>query len=229
MHGNVHLTFNKEFNAMRYLMVITLLAPLAAGCGESSLAQVDADQSIAATEPQGEKPRDEFSVGDPAPNFEGLIGVDDKKLSLKDLADAKAVVVVFTCNHCPVAIAYEDRLIALQKDYADKGVQLVAINVNNMEQDKLPAMKERAEEKGFEFAYLYDPSQKVGRDFGASVTPHVFLLDGKHRLAYVGPVDDNMDESKVSKKFLRDAIDAVLDREDAGGQCRKTVRLRNQV
>jgi thiol-disulfide isomerase/thioredoxin len=101
-------------------------------------------------------------------------------------------------------------LNALQKDYADKGVKLVAINVNNMEADKLPAMKERAAEKGFEFDYLYDPSQQVGRDFGAAVTPHVFLLNGKHQLAFVGPVDDNMDESKVTKKYLRDAIDAVL-------------------
>jgi peroxiredoxin len=201
---------NKEINPMRYAIAIMILAGLTSGCGDSSYAQNDADVLNPATDRQAEKPRDEFSVGDPAPKFENLAGIDDKQHSLKDFADAKAVVVVFTCNHCPVAIAYEDRLNALQKDYADKGVKLVAINVNNMEQDKLPAMKERAEEKGFEFTYLYDPSQKVGRDFGAAVTPHVFLLDGNQRLAFVGPFDDNMDESKVTKKYLRDAIDAVL-------------------
>jgi peroxiredoxin len=152
----------------------------------------------------------EDQIGQPAPDFEGLTGVDDKPHSLKEYADAKAVVVAFICNHCPVAVAYEDRLIALHHDYADKGVQIVAINVNNLEQDKLPAMKERAEEKGFKFPYLYDPSQKVGRDYGAAVTPHIFLLDGERRIAYIGPIDDNQDESKVTETYLRDAIDAVL-------------------
>jgi hypothetical protein len=109
-----------------------------------------------------------------------------------------------------VAKAYEDRLVALQKDYADKEVQLVAINVNNVEADKLPAMKERAEEKGFEFPYLYDPTQKVGRDYGAKVTPHVFLLDAQRNLAFVGPIDDSQDETKIKRKYLREAIDAVL-------------------
>ena len=79
-------------------------------------------------------------------------------------------MIVFTCNHCPVATAYENRLIALDKDYSSRGVQLVAINVNNLEQDKLPAMKERAQAKGFQFPYLYDPSQKVGHQYGAAVT-----------------------------------------------------------
>jgi thiol-disulfide isomerase/thioredoxin len=118
--------------------------------------------------------------------------------------------VVFTCNHCPVAQAYEDRIIAIANDYQDKGVELVAINVNNMEADKLPAMKERAEAKGFKFDYLYDPSQKIGRKFGATVTPHAFLVDGEQKLAYVGAIDDNMEVDKVEKEYLRDAIDAVL-------------------
>ena len=120
-----------------------------------------------------------LSVGDPAPAWEGLIGVDDQKHSLGEHADAKAVVVVFTCNHCPVAQAYEDRIVEIASDYKDKGVDVVAINVNNMEADKLPAMKERAEERGFKFDYLYDPSQEIGRAFGATVTPHAFLLDGE--------------------------------------------------
>jgi thiol-disulfide isomerase/thioredoxin len=164
-----------------------------------------------ASEPAASASADEeFGIGDAAPSFEGLTGTDDKEHSLKEFADAKAVAVVFTCNHCPVAVAYEDRLVALQKDYADKGVQVVAINVNNIEADKLPAMKERAAAKGFNFPYLYDPSQKSARDYGATVTPHIFLLNGEKRLAYRGAIDDSQNESGVTKKHLRDAIDAVL-------------------
>lgn len=151
-----------------------------------------------------------LGVGDPAPAWDGLVGVDDEKHSLKDHVDAKAVVVVFTCNHCPVAQAYEDRIVDLAADYHNQGVDLVAINVNNIEADKLPQMKERAEEKGFKFDYLYDPSQEIGRAYGAAVTPHAFLLDGKRNVVYIGAIDDNMNSDKVTKHYLRDAIDAVL-------------------
>ncbi len=151
-----------------------------------------------------------LAVGDAAPQWKDLEGIDDQKHSLADLADAKAVVVIFTCNHCPVAQAYEDRIVKLAADYKDKGVELVAINVNNIEADKLPAMKQRAEEKGYKFAYLYDPSQEIGRSFGASVTPHAFLLDGEQKLAYAGAIDDQMEVAKVEKHYLRDAIDSVL-------------------
>jgi peroxiredoxin len=149
-------------------------------------------------------------IGAPAPEWVDLEGVDGKLHKLADLKDAKAVVVVFTCNHCPVAKAYEDRLIALQKDYHDQGVEIAAINVNNMEADKLPAMKKRAEDKGFEFAYLYDPSQAIGRAFGATVTPHAFVLDGKRRVAYMGAIDDDMNADKATSHYVRDALDAVL-------------------
>jgi peroxiredoxin len=188
---------------MRLTIALITLASFV-GCADTS--------SVSHAEPvaNNHADADTFGLGDVAPAIEGLDGVDDKKHSLKDYADAKAVVVAFTCNHCPVAVAYEDRLIALQNDYADQGVQLVAINVNKMEADKMPAMKERAAEKGFTFPYLYDPSQEVGRNFGAAVTPHVFLLDGDRELVYVGAIDDNMEEDKVSEKYLRDAIDAVL-------------------
>jgi len=180
----------------------------------TSLAKADGSAPATGTPDAGAPNRattpEKFDVGDSAPAFEGLIGIDDQQHSLKDYADAKAVVVAFICNHCPVAQAYEDRLIALHEDYAGKGVQLVAINVNNLEDDKLPAMKERAEEKGFLFPYLYDPTQKAGRDYGAAVTPHIFLLDGQRHLAYIGAVDDNQDEANVTKQYLRDAVDAVL-------------------
>ena len=150
-------------------------------------------------------------VGDPAPDWKGIIGVDDKEHSLSDYKDAKLIVLVFTCNHCPVAKAYEDRLIALQKDYKDKGVQVIAVNVNNIPEDRLDRMKERAKEKGFNFPYIYDSSQKMGHDYGARVTPHVFVLDSERKIAYIGAIDDNMDPAKVKKHYLRDALDALLD------------------
>ena len=158
----------------------------------------------------GEGEQTKLAVGDAAPAWKNLAGVDDQKHSFGEHADAKAVVVVFTCNHCPVAVAYEDRINAIAADYADKGVEVVAINISNLPQDKLPAMKERAEEKGFKFDYLYDPSQEIGRQFSAAVTPHAFLLDGDQSVAYIGAIDDNMSEEKATKRYLRDAIDAVL-------------------
>ncbi len=173
----------------------------------SSAAEADRGSSDAKTAGSSKPPE---PIGEPAPAFQRLIGVDDQRHSLTDYREAKAVVIAFICNHCPVAVAYEDRLVELQEDYTDKGVQLIAINVNNLEEDKLPAMKERAEEKGFNFPYLYDPSQYIGREFGATVTPHVFLLDGERKFAYIGPVDDSQDEPKVTEQYLRDAIDAVL-------------------
>jgi len=153
---------------------------------------------------------DGVEVGAKAPAWVDLEGVDSERHSLADLEKAKAVVVVFTCNHCPVAKAYEERLIELQKDYSDKGVEVVAINVNNGKADKLPAMKERAKEKEFTFAYLYDPSQEIGREYGATVTPHAFLLDGERNVVYVGAIDDSMKADKAKEHYLRDALDAVL-------------------
>jgi peroxiredoxin len=150
------------------------------------------------------------AIGQQGPAFNGLEGVDGKTHSLDEYADAKLVVLVFTCNHCPVAQAYQDRLIELAEDYQGKGVQVVAINVNNIEPDKLPAMKERAAEKGFNFPYLYDPSQEIGREYGATVTPHVFVLDQDRKVAYMGSVDDNQNPDNVTQHYLRDALDALL-------------------
>ena len=150
-------------------------------------------------------------IGDPAPEFKGIVGTDDKEHSLSDFKDSKLVVLIFTCNHCPVATAYEGRLVALQDDYKAKGVQVVAVNVNNIEADRLDKMKERAKSKTFNFPYLYDSSQKMGHDYGATVTPHVFLLDQQRKVAYMGAVDDKQNAEKVKKTYLRNAIDALLD------------------
>lgn len=149
-------------------------------------------------------------IGEAVPKWEKLAGIDDEVHSFADLKDAKATVVVFTCNHCPVAQAYEDRLVALYDDYHDKGVELIAINVSNSEADKLPAMKKKAEEKGFKFPYLYDPTQAIGRAFGATVTPHAFVIDGDGHVAYMGAIDDEMNADKASEHYVRDAVDAIL-------------------
>ncbi len=151
-----------------------------------------------------------LSIGDPAPQFSQLAGTDDKPHGLADFQDAKAVVVIYTCNHCPVAQAYEDRVMAVQKEYQAKGVQVVAINVNNNDADKLDAMKERAGIKGFNYPYLYDASQKSAASYGASVTPHVFVLDGQRKIAYMGAFDDSMSAGDVKQPYVRNALDAVL-------------------
>ena len=151
-----------------------------------------------------------LKIGQAGPEWKDLIGVDGKRHSLGELKTKKAVVVCFTCNHCPVAKAYEDRLIKLAQDYKSKDVALVAINVNLGKSDSLPAMKERAEEKNFNFQYLFDPTQEIGRQYFAARTPEVFLLDADRKLAYTGAVDDSMQVDGVKKHHLRDAIDAVL-------------------
>ena len=151
-----------------------------------------------------------LKIGDPAPSWSGIVGTDDAKHGLADYKKPKLIVLVFICNHCPVAVAYEDRLIAVQKDYQDKGVQVVGVNVNNIAEDKLDKMKVRAKDKGFNFPYLYDSTQKIGRDYGATHTPHVFLLDKDRKLAYTGRIDDNQNPAKVKKQDLRAALDALL-------------------
>jgi thiol-disulfide isomerase/thioredoxin len=154
---------------------------------------------------------EKIKIGLPAPVFKDLPGVDGKSHSMADfLKDSKCTVIAITCNHCPIAKAYEDRLVQFAKDYESKGVKVVAINVNNGDEDKLPAMKQRAKEKAFTFAYLYDASQKIGRDLGAAVTPEFFVLDSKGIVVFTGAMDDSMTPTKVTKKYVQDAVDAVL-------------------
>lgn len=151
-----------------------------------------------------------LDIGKPAPAWRDLEGVDGQRHQLDDLKEAKLVVVLFACNHCPVVKTYERRIIRFVDDYRDKGVELVAISVSKQASDQLPQMKTRAVDSGFNFPYLIDPSQKIGKDYGATCTPHVFVLDGQRRIAYMGKIDDHLDESKVSENFLRDAVEALL-------------------
>jgi peroxiredoxin len=155
-----------------------------------------------------------LAIGDKAPEWENLPGVDGKPHSLADCRDAKAVVIVFTCNHCPVAKMHEDRLIGLTRKY-EKDVQVVAISVSRNAADGLDKMKIRAAEKKYPFPYLYDQSQKTGRSYGATATPQFFLLDGDRKIAYMGAFDDStLEPDKAQKHYLVDALKAVLDGKD---------------
>ena len=157
-----------------------------------------------------------YKVGDTATDFK-LKNIDDKMVSLADYKKAKGFILIFTCNHCPYSVAYEDRIIELDKKYKEKGFPVIAINPNNPEkqpQDSFEAMKVRAKEKGFTFPYLFDDGQKIYPQYGATRTPHVFLLNkenGKLVVSYIGAIDDNYkDASQAKSKYVEDAVDALL-------------------
>jgi peroxiredoxin len=147
----------------------------------------------------------EVEIGAQAPKFQAK-GVDGKTYSLDSAKDAKLVVICFTCNDCPVARGYEDRLIEFNKQYAPKGVKLVALNCNVTE--NLDQMKKRAEEKGFDFPYAYDATGEAAREYGARVTPHIFVVDNQGKVVYRGAFDDN--QLNPTKPYLANAVDAVL-------------------
>lgn len=157
-----------------------------------------------------------YKIGDKATDFK-LKNVDGRMVSLADFKDAKGYVVIFTCNHCPYAIAYEDRIIALHNKYASKGYPVIAINPNDpaaQPQDSFEKMIERSKEKSFPFVYLFDEGQKIYPVFGATRTPHVYLLNKKGKdliVEYIGTIDDNYKEAeKVKETYLADAIDALI-------------------
>lgn len=150
-----------------------------------------------------------LSIGDAAPTWEGLEGTDGEKHALADFKGKDAVVVVFTCNSCPVAEAYEERIIAFAK--ANPTVGLVAINVNTAKADALPAMKTRATKRKFPFPYLYDPSQEIARKYGAKFTPEFFVLDKDRKVVYMGAMDDKSPPGEPKAKHLEAAVKAALD------------------
>jgi len=157
-----------------------------------------------------------YSVGDKAIDFD-LKNVNGKMVSLEDYKDAKGFIVVFTCNTCPYAVAYEDRLIGLNKKYEKKGFPVIAINPNDPEvqpKDTYDLMVKKAKAKSFNFPYLYDPGRKVSAIYGATKTPHIYLLSKKGKklaIEYIGAIDDNYgDASEVKKAYLAEAVDALL-------------------
>lgn len=157
-----------------------------------------------------------YQVGDKAIDFK-LKNIDDKTFSLADKKDAKGFIVVFTCNHCPYAVKYEDRIVALNNKYSKLGYPVVAINPNDAvayPDDSFANMKKRAKEKSFIFPYLVDETQDIAKAYGATKTPHVFVLKKENAdliVKYIGAIDDNTDTtSAVTVKYVEQAVDALL-------------------
>ena len=159
---------------------------------------------------------DGYKIGDVVTDF-SLPNVDGEMVSLADFEDAKGFILIFTCNTCPYSVAYEDRIIALDKAYKSKGYPVIAINPNDpaaIDGDDLADMKVRATEKGFSFPYLHDVGQQVYPQYGATKTPHVFVLqkEGNNNIVrYIGAIDDSSRKpNKVKKRYVEQAVDALL-------------------
>jgi len=142
-----------------------------------------------------------------------MMNVDGKELSIKDVEKPAGTLVVFTCNHCPFAKAWESRIVALGNSYGAKGIGVIAINANDPKVapgDSLDGMKERAKENGMQFPYVVDGTSGVARAFGATRTPEAFVFDKNGKLVYHGAIDDSQDPENVETTYLKDALDAVL-------------------
>ena len=157
-----------------------------------------------------------YKIGDVATDF-NLKNIDGKMVKMADDKAAKGFVVIFTCNHCPYAVAYEDRIVALDKKFRSMGYPVIAINPNDAAAypaDSFEAMQKRAKEKGFTFPYLVDETQQVAKTYGATKTPHVYLLqknNNKLVVKYIGTIDDNyQDADEVKEPYLANAIESLL-------------------
>ena len=155
-----------------------------------------------------------LKIGSHAPDF-NLPGIDGKEYSLNSFADKNALIIIFSCNHCPYVQAYEERMKQIQDDYQQKGVTVIAINSNedvNYPDDSFENMKKRADEQNFNFLYLRDEDQLVAHAYDATHTPEIFLFDKERKLAFHGKIDDNWQEpSKVQNHYLRNALDELLE------------------
>ncbi|MDP5077419.1 MAG: redoxin domain-containing protein [Nonlabens sp.] len=170
-----------------------------------------------------------YDIGSVATDFK-LKNIDGKMVSLANYKNAKGFIVIFTCNHCPYSVAYEDRIIAIDKKFKEKGYPVIAINPNNptaYPEDSFDNMKVRAKEKGFTFPYLFDAGQQIYPQYGATKTPHVFLLqkeNGKNIVKYIGAIDDNhKDAAAVKNTFLDNAVTALLEGKEI--ENKKTVAI----
>ena len=170
-----------------------------------------------------------YVVGDLARDFK-LKDVTGKHISLSDYKNAKGFIVIFTCNSCPISQMYEDRIIILNEKYESKGYPVIAINPNDPLQqpsDSFDKMKERSKEKEFNFPYLFDETQAIATAYGASRTPHVFLLNKEtdgNRVKYIGAIDNNLKDGKMAdKKYVEDAVEAVMKGEDVSTTITKAI------
>jgi len=157
-----------------------------------------------------------YAVGDKVTDFK-LMNVDGKTVSLADYKDASGIIVVFTCNHCPFAKAYEQRIQDLNKKYASKGYPVVAISPNDKDivpEDSYEEMQKHAKEKGYDFPYLYDETQETAKAFGATRTPHVYILKKEKdnlTVKYIGAIDDNTnDPAAVKTRYVENALAELM-------------------
>ncbi|WP_106794753.1 thioredoxin family protein [Aquimarina sp. Aq78] len=180
------------------------------------VAFVIAISAFALDKVSGTKIEGGYSIGDVATDFK-LKNVDDTLISLADYKEAKGFIVIFTCNHCPYSVAYEDRIIELDAAFKEKGYPVVAINPNNPKaypDDSFDNMQIRAKDKGFTFPYLFDDGQKIYPQYGATKTPHVYVLEKTptgNIVRYIGAIDNNYkDASAADQKYVEDAVNALL-------------------
>ncbi len=199
---------------MRYLFLVLTIVFLGS-CETVTETPQDSNEHTATTANETEEKKG-YAIGDLATDF-SLKNIDGKMVSLADYTDAKGFIICFTCNHCPFSIANEDRIIALDKKYKPQGYPLIAINPNDpeiVEEDSYDKMIERAEEKGFTFPYLFDEGQKIFPQYGATKTPHMYVLqknDDGLVVKYIGAIDDSAKEpNEVTEKYLENAVDALL-------------------
>jgi peroxiredoxin len=161
----------------------------------------------------GSPAKEGYEIGDTAADFK-LKNVDGKMVSLADFKDAKGFIIVFDCNTCPYSKAYNERIIALSKKYASLGFPVIAINPNDPAQsggDSFDEMVKVAKKKGYDFPYLVDESQSVAKSFGATNTPHAFVLTKELKVAYIGAIDDNARKpQEATKHYVEDAVNALL-------------------
>lgn len=194
---------------MRTLKILTILAIILA-------ASAFAVDNVFEGGESSNSSKDGYEIGDVATDFR-LKNIDGKMVSLSDYKEAKGFIVIFTTNHCPYAKAYEKRIVALDQKYKPKGYPVIAINPNNPdknEQDSFENMQLRAKQRGFTFPYLLDEEQQVYPVYGATKTPHVYILqkeNEKNTVKYIGAIDDNyQDVNAVREKFVENAVDELL-------------------
>lgn len=187
---------------------------------EEFIEDLDTIQYLKVDQSESEDVLVRYQIGDIATDFK-LKNIDGSFKSLSDYPDAKGFAVIFTCNHCPYSKAYENRIVAIDKEYKKKGYPVIAINPNNPElypEDSFSNMKIRAKKKGFTFPYLMDENQDIYPQYGATKTPHVFLLKKENNanvVKYIGAIDDNhQDANAVKNHFLKDALDALIDNKE---------------
>ncbi|KAA5538397.1 thioredoxin family protein [Paenimyroides baculatum] len=205
---------------MKKFLALALFATAFISCKKETTTTTDVanNDTITKTEEPATE-RTGYNIGDEATDF-SLKGTDDKMYSLSQFANAKGFIVIFTCNHCPYAKAYEERIVALDAKYKSLGYPVIAINPNDpaaQPEDNFDLMKTRAKEKGFTFPYLMDEGQKIYPQYGATKTPHVYILqkeNGKNIVKYIGAIDNNHENANdVTEKYVEAAVDALLKNE----------------